>query len=50
MKRGLKVAFIFPIIVVWDILFFVVSRLYKGMSFVDDKGGEIIEKFLESKS
>lgn len=50
MKRALKVALVFPVVVVWDISFFVVSKLYEGMSFVDEKGGKIIEKFLESRS
>mgnify|MGYP000090529866 FL=1 len=50
MKRALKVALVFPVVVVWDISFFVVSKLYEGMSFVDEKGGKIIENFLESRS
>lgn len=50
MKRALKVAVIFPISIVWDVLFYVVSKLYLGMRFVDRRGGEIIENFLESKS
>ena len=50
MKRALKVALVFPVVVVWDISFVVVSKLYEGMRFVDEKGCEAIENFLESRS
>ena len=47
MKRAIKAAIIFPIVILWDVLYWVVSKIYEVMTFVDQKGEKIIDQFLE---
>ena len=49
MKRWLKVAMLAPIIVVWDVTFFIVDKLHQGMVWIDREGGLIIDDFLEDE-
>lgn len=49
MKRTVKVVLIAPIVVLWDISYFVVSKLYEVMTIVDQKGEEVIERFLDER-
>jgi hypothetical protein len=36
---------IFPVAVTWDIVFFLVQALNRGMTLVDEKGAKILEDF-----
>ena len=47
MKRWMKIALISPLVVVWDILFTIVSKIHHYMSAIDEAGGAIIDNFLE---
>ena len=49
MKRTVKVVLLAPIVVLWDVSYFVVSKLYEGMTIVDKKGEEVIERFLDER-
>lgn len=49
MKRTVKVVLLAPIVVLWDVLYWVVRKLYEGMTVVDKKGEEIIERFLDER-
>lgn len=45
-KRMGKAILIAPLVVTWDILYWMISKLYKYASFVDQFGGEKIDAFL----
>lgn len=47
LKRWQKVALVIVPIVVWDVFYFVVKTLYKGCTFIDEKGSEILSKFVD---
>ena len=44
-----KVVLIFPIVLVWDITYYIVKKVYQGATWIDDNGGNLIEKFVEDK-
>jgi len=46
-KRFTKIVLVTPIVVVWDGLFWCISQLYKGATWVDQFGGEKIDEFLD---
>lgn len=50
MQRWMKIALISPFVVVWDILFTVVTKIHHYMSVVDEAGGTVIDNFLEDDS
>ena len=45
----LKMILLIPFVVLWDVSYFVVKRLYEGMTFVDKKGEKVIERFLDER-
>ena len=45
--RWTKVVLLSPIVVVWDALYFVISKVYKGATWIDQKGGNVIDNFIE---
>lgn len=47
MKRYLKIALICPVVLIWDIYFYLIEKLYAGSKILDEKGGELIENFIE---
>lgn len=47
MKRTVKAVLISPIVILWDVSYWVVSKIYEGMTFIDQKGEKIIDQFLE---
>ena len=49
MKRTVKAILIAPIVVLWDVLYWKVRKLYEGMTVVDKKGEKVIERFLDER-
>jgi hypothetical protein len=49
MRRTVKAILSAPIVVLWDVLYWVVRKLYEGMTVVDKKGEKIIERFLDER-
>lgn len=49
MMRTVKAILIAPIVVLWDVLYWTVRKLYEGMTFVDKKGEKVIERFLDER-
>ena len=49
MMRTVKAILIAPIVVLWDVLYWTVRKLYEGMTIVDKKGEKIIERFLDER-
>lgn len=47
MKRTVKAVLISPIVILWDVSYWVVSKIYEGMTFIDQKGEKVIDQFLE---
>lgn len=47
MKRTVKAVLISPIVILWDVSYWVVSKIYEGMTFIDKKGEKVIDQFLE---
>ena len=45
-KRMCKVIAVAPHVIVWDVLFWMISTLYKYASYVDTVGGDKIDSFL----
>lgn len=48
-KEVLKMFLLIPFVVLWDASYFVVKKLYEGMTFVDKKGEKVIERFLDER-
>jgi len=48
--RWTKVVLLTPVVVVWDVLYFVISKVYEGATWIDQKGGNIIDDFIEGRS
>ena len=46
-KRIAKMAMAMPVVIVWDVTFFLVDKLHKGMSWIDEVGGNKIERWIE---
>lgn len=46
-KRSAKIVLVTPIVLIWDALFWCISQLYKGATWVDQFGGEKIDEFLD---
>jgi len=46
-KRFAKVVLITPIVIIWDVIFWCISKLYKGATWIDHFGGEKIDEFLK---
>lgn len=49
MKRYLKIALLSPIILIWDIYYFFIEKLYQGSKFIDEEGGKLIEDFIDKE-
>lgn len=47
MKRYLKIALMCPIVLIWDVYFFLVKKLYEGSKVIDEAGGKLIENFID---
>jgi hypothetical protein len=47
MKKTVKAVLISPIVILWDVSYWVVSKVYEGMTFIDQKGEKVIDQFLE---
>ena len=47
-KRITKVVLVTPIVLLWDAVFWCISKLYKGATWVDQFGGEKIDEFLDN--
>ena len=47
-KRITKVVLVTPIVLLWDVVFWCISKLYKGATCVDQFGGEKIDEFLDN--
>lgn len=47
MKRTVKAVLISPIVILWDVSYWIVSKIYEGMTFIDQKGEKVIDQFLE---
>jgi hypothetical protein len=47
MKKTVKAVLISPIVILWDVSYWVVSKVYEGMTFIDQKGEKIIDQILE---
>lgn len=47
MKRTVKAVLISPIVILWDVSYWIVSKIYEGMTFIDQKGEKVIDHFLE---
>tara|TARA_B100001248_G_C27076322_1_gene316269 strand:- start:242 stop:430 length:189 start_codon:yes stop_codon:yes gene_type:complete len=48
-RAVLKMIMLIPLVVLWDVSYFVVKKLYEGMTVVDKKGEEVIERFLNER-
>jgi len=35
-----------PLVLVWDVFYWSLSQVYKGASYIDETGGEFIDKFI----
>jgi len=46
--RYAKVIAVLPLVFVWDVFYWSLSKLYDGATFLDEKGGEFIDKFVNS--
>ena len=46
-KRSAKIVLVTPIVLIWDALFWCISQLYKGATWVDQFGGDKIDEFLD---
>ena len=46
-KRWAKIALIVPVVLIWDGLFWILTQIYKGASYIDTVGGDKLDKFLE---
>jgi hypothetical protein len=49
MKRYLKIALLSPIILIWDIYYFFIEKLYRGSKIIDEEGGKLIEDFIDKE-
>lgn len=49
MKRYLKITLLSPIVLVWDVYFFLIERLYRGSKIVDEEGGKLLEDFIDKE-
>jgi len=47
-KRITKVVLVTPIVLLWDAVFWCISKLYMGATWVDQFGGEKIDEFLDN--
>lgn len=43
-KLGVFLLFCVPLAFAWDMVYLIVKMLYDGMSVVDKKGGDVLEK------
>jgi len=46
-RRGFKVALLVVPVVLWDVFFYVVKKLYEVCSWLDEKGGKFLQDFVE---
>lgn len=46
-KRMCKVVLITPVVILWDIVYWCISKLYKYATWVDQFGGDKIDEFLD---
>jgi len=46
-KKLAKIAIVMPVVLVWDVFFWVLSKIYKGASYIDTVGGDKLDKFME---
>ena len=44
--RYIKLFLTIPLVLVWDVFYWSLSQVYKGASYVDETGGEFIDKFI----
>lgn len=47
-RRGLKVALVIVPVIVWDAFYFIVKKIYALCSWLDKRGGEYIQNFVEN--
>lgn len=45
--RWIKIILLTPIVLIWDATYFVIEKLYKGATWIDENGGKLIEDFIE---
>lgn len=46
-KKWAKTALLVPIVLVWDAIFWTLTQIYKGASYIDTVGGDKLDKFME---
>ena len=49
MKRYLKITLLSPVVLIWDVYFFLIEKLYQGSKFIDEEGGKLIEDFIDKE-
>jgi len=45
--RWIKIILLTPIVLIWDVIYFVIEKLYKGATWIDKNGGNLIEDIIE---
>jgi len=44
-----KIILLLPLIVVWDVVYFIIEKTYRVATWIDNNGGDLIDKFIEEK-
>ena len=47
--RWCKIIVLLPLIVVWDVVYFIIEKTYRVATWIDDNGGDLIDQFIEEK-
>lgn len=48
--RWTKVVLLTPVVIVWDAFYFIISKVYEGATWIDQKGGIVIDDFIEGRN
>ena len=46
-KKTLKIILLFPVIITWDAFFYLMTKIYNTCVYIDEHGGNIIERYIK---
>ena len=44
-----KIILLLPLILVWDVTYFIIEKTYQAATWIDNNGGDLIDQFIEEK-
>jgi hypothetical protein len=42
-----KIVLIAPIVILWDVTYYIIDKVYLGATWIDENGGKLIEDFVD---